>query len=376
MNYDFSEQEQQNIAEVGRVVRAAVDAAKPDGPMTPATVRSLIKGLLADLSPTGYNSAGLSREEPLDSAAMASMEAFAGAAPEIFLTFEMSLRIMGRLIDRYGSGEQRQSFLEPLRSGEKIGAVGLSEESLNVVNDPLSTSGVRHDGMIRVSGRKGLVIGGAVADVVAVIGRLDDGLGVFLIDKTADGLIMDDYPAGHGYGPPAAGRLTLENCQVSPEAVIGPVEERQLLADLKTWEDQVMMAAAVGVMGSALFNATSYAKTHKSGGKPVIAYQAVGFKLAELYTLVQTSQLMAYKAAWLESIRDRELPSFTRCAKVFCTDAAETVSSGALSILSAEGFVPDSPVAAACQWAKFLQVAGTSTEIARVEVGDFALTRR
>lgn len=373
MNYDFTEQEQQLITRVKAAAETVMAGRESGRRMAPAELRTLLDRLIAELAPTGYLAAALSAETPLNAAAMAAMETLAGAAPELFLPLEMNARVVGRLIARYGSPQQQETFLKPLQSGEKIIALGLSEAAMNVVNEPLAAAGSRQDNCVRVSGRKGLVIGGAAADLVAVVGQLDDGLGVFFIDPAADGAVREDFPADEHYGPPAAARLVLENCAVDPDAVIGPVETDRLLTDLRTWEDQVLVAAATGVMGAALFSATVHAKTHQSGGKPVIAYQAVGFKLAELFTLVQTSQLMAYKTGWLEEIGDRELTTFTRCAKVFCTESAETVCSGALSILSAEGFAPQNPVAAAAGWAKFFQTAGTATGIARVAVGQAEL---
>ena len=110
-----------------------------------------------------------------------------------------------------------------------------------------------------------------------------------------------------------------------------------------------------------------------AGNKPVIAYQEVGFKLAEMLTLTQTAQLMAYKAAWLAETGDREALTVTDCAKVFCAESADEVAGSALRILSAAGLAPNNPADIACRYAKFIQIAGTSTEIARVRIGDSML---
>ena len=90
----------------------------------------------------------------------------------------------------------------------------------------------------------------------------------------------------------------------------------------------------------------------------------------ETSTLTQTARLMAYKSAWLTAAGDRESTVFNACAKVFCTEAAEQVSSDALSVLSAKGLSKESPSQAAYQQVKYTQVAGTSPEIARVMIGD------
>ena len=122
--------------------------------------------------------------------------------------------------------------------------------------------------------------------------------------------------------------------------------------------------------------AVIYAKTHKSGGKPIIAYQEVAFKLSEMLTLQQTSQLFAYRTAWTLETSPKEAESLMWCAKVFCTEAAEKVSGYSLQILAGSGFISGNPSETAYRCAKYGQIAGTSTEISRVKIGDAALGYR
>lgn len=373
MHYEFSEQEQQLIAEAGRIAKEAMTQATGFDSANPQQARQWMSGLANKLTPVGYMAAGLKDEKPLSAATMAAMEAVAGAAPKLFIPFEMSTRVFGRLINRYGSPEQKQEILTALQAGSLVGAVGLSEAAMNVVNDPLATRGVKDAGKVTVNGEKGVVVGAETADMMAVVGALDDGLGVFLVDRTAPGVTFTKAEVVAEYAPLHIGSIKLENCEVPEDRVLGPVDAGQLLADLRLWENQVLIAAAIGMMGAALFSATVFAKEHRSGGKPVIAYQEVGFKLAEMLTLTQTAQLMAYKAAWLAETGDREAAVFTDCTKVFCSESVEETAGSALRVLSAAGMKPDNDADVAYRYAKFIQIAGTSTEIARVKIGDAAL---
>jgi alkylation response protein AidB-like acyl-CoA dehydrogenase len=126
-------------------------------------------------------------------------------------------------------------------------------------------------------------------------------------------------------------------------------------------------------MKQSLDAAAEYAKTHESGGKPIIAYQEVGFKLAEMFTLYQTSQLLAYRAAWLNDINDREAGVVANCAKVFCGESAEKIASEALQILGISGYTSDNPAEEGFRNAKYMQIAGTSTEISRMKIADGVL---
>jgi alkylation response protein AidB-like acyl-CoA dehydrogenase len=126
-------------------------------------------------------------------------------------------------------------------------------------------------------------------------------------------------------------------------------------------------------MRMALDAARDHAKTHRSGGRPIIAYQEVGFKLAEMLTLHQTAQWLAYRAAWAAEAAPKEAQSLTLCAKIFATEAAERVCGSALQILSSTGYLKGHPAEVAYRAAKYGQIAGTSTEIARVRLGDEAM---
>jgi len=126
-------------------------------------------------------------------------------------------------------------------------------------------------------------------------------------------------------------------------------------------------------MKAAFEAARDYAKAHKSGGKPIIAYQEVGFKLAEMLTLFQTSQLFAYRAAWGADENPKDADSLTLSAKVFLTESAEKVASFALQILAGSGYQAGNAAERAFRCSKYLQIAGTSTEISRVKIGDAAM---
>ncbi len=373
MDYEFSPEELGVIDDTGRVVRETLSAAPPLERLDPGGMRDLERQLAFNLGPTGYTEYGLSAGKPFGAAAMAAMSGFAANTPPLFIMFEMGMRVFGRLVAGYGNAGQKQAFLDPLVKGEITAAVAVCEKTMNIVNDPLETKGERDGETVRVSGEKGFVVSGLFADVIAVAGRLDDGIGVFLIDREMPGVKFATVELADDYRHLCPCKMVLDDCVVPADRVIGPVGGHALLSSLRLWEDQVLVAAAVGMMDAALFEATLHAKSHRSGGKPVIAYQEVGFKLAEMHMLSETSRLMAYKAGWLDSKQDREGAVFTDCAKVFCAESAGEVAGGALRVLSLKGFEPGSLACSAYKWSKYVQVSGTSTEIARMRIGDDAL---
>jgi alkylation response protein AidB-like acyl-CoA dehydrogenase len=285
----------------------------------------------------------------------------------------MSTRLFGSIVAAWGNNEQKKRWLAPLMKGQFLGAVALSEDSLNVDNDPLKTTGTQDGDFFSITGDKTYVINGPVADWLAVAGLLNGRLALFIIENGTGGISTGKPFSTLGYDGASISRISLRNCRISMDQVIGPFEDRCALDTLRLWENQILLGASLGLMMAAFESARDYAKSHKSGGKPIIAYQEVAFKLSEMLTLQQASQLFAYRTAWTLETSPKEAESLMWCAKVFCTEAAEKVSGYSLQILAGSGFISGNPSETAYRCAKYGQIAGTSTEISRVKIGDAAL---
>jgi alkylation response protein AidB-like acyl-CoA dehydrogenase len=324
------------------------------------------------LGQAGYLTLGL--DDGKNSVSLtATQEGLATISPSLFLTVEVTARIFGRLVAVYGAPDQKDEIIPSLKEGRLIGAVALSERGMNIENDPLDTSGVSDNDGFRVSGLKNHVVNGPTADWIAVAGKSGEGVAFFLIKKGGKGLSTDQRLSTLGYNGTAISAVTLENCPVTPACIIGPFEGEEPLRSVRAWEDQILTAAGLGQMQRSYDEAVNYAKTHLSGGKPIIAYQEIGFKLAEMLTLLQTARLLAYRAAWMTEAGDREAGVLAHCAKVFCTESAEEVASHALQILGGQGFIRGNPAEGGYRDAKYLQIAGTSSEISRMKIADEVL---
>jgi len=376
MDFDFAEAETRLLEAVRSAARALPSADEAGAAAAEAARKTLREGLKS-LAAAGYLDLGLDDASPGSAATrMAAMEIVAACAPGFFLAVEMSTRVLGRALVRWGSGSRMQTRLQDLRQGEWLGALALSEDTLNVENDPLGTRGIRRNGRIVLNGRKDYVINAPLADRIGVVGLLEGRTAVFMVDRRAPGLILTDRIRTMGYEGVHMAGLSLVDCILSDKDVLLPPEGEPVLERLRAWENEVLLAAALGQMQAAYAEARDFAKTQRSGGKPIIAYQEVGFKLAEMLTLLQTAQLLAYRTVWTLETASREDPALLLCAKVFATEAAERVCGEALRILSGQGFRSGSAAEAAYRAAKWTQIAGISTEIARVKIGDAALGYR
>lgn len=376
MNFDFTDEENRLFEKVRTIAGGAPSEDHLDGEQA-AGVSPQLREVMQKLAQAGYLELGLGKDADARAVTlMGVMETLARDARSLFLTVEMSTRVLGRAIAQWGAEPQRKQWLDSLQRGEWLGALALSEASMNVENDPLQTQGIRKDGRILLNGRKDYVINGPLADRIGVVGILDGRPAIFMLDRQADGLTVSERIRTMGYNGIHIAGLEFCDCHIPVENIISPPEEVPVLDRLRLWENEILLAAALGLMQASFEEARDFAKTHRSGGKPVIAYQEVGFKLSEMLTLYQTAQLLAYRAVWTMATQPKEGASLIWCAKVFGTEAAERVAGEALRILAGQGYRSGSASESAYRAAKWTQIGGISTEIARVKIGDDALGYR
>ena len=371
MDFDFTEKERQLCAKVkdlfgedGGGTLSTLESREPD------EVKSVSLKWLQELASIGYLSPGLVDNGRNSPGLVLMQETLAAISPSLFLIVEVSARIFGRLVAKFGAQGQRESILGQVVAGKCLGAVALSEGGMNVEVNPFETKAVPSEKGFSITGFKGHVVNGPVADWIAVSATLDSKTALFMVKAQSHGLSTSQRFSTPGFEGTPICSVTLRDCFVPAESMIGPFEGQDVVKTIRMWEDQVLTSASLGLMRRCFDSAVKYAKEHKSGSKPIIAYQEVGFKLAEMLTLFQTAQLLAYRAAWMSETKDKEAAMLSHCAKVFCAEAAEKVASYGLQILGGQGYLRGNPVEEGYRNAKYLQIAGTSLEISRMKIGD------
>jgi alkylation response protein AidB-like acyl-CoA dehydrogenase len=377
MNYDFTPQETAFFTDIAAAVKQATAGGKLDCRNCPMDAEELgsIIGLLAR---TSYLRLGLEPVEELNGqlTLMGAMEVLAAASPSAYLSVEASIRLFGRSLCQWANSDQKTKLLTPLLAGQITGALALSESNVSAGHQALITKGKKDGPSVVVSGEKQYVINAPVADWIAVAGECGGSMALFFIEKNTPGLIVQPPLATLGYEGTPIAHIRLDGCEIPESQVVFPHSGQNTPDVIKMWENQILLGASLGISSAAFSTARDFAKSHKSGGKPIIAYQEISFKLAEMLTLLQTSQLLAYRTAWTMETNPKEAQELMWCAKVFCAESAEQICSQALQVMGASGYVKANPAQTAYRCAKYNQIAGTSTEIARVKIGDAELGYR
>lgn len=337
----------------------------------PLTYRNMVLKWMKALSPTGYLETGV-RDGRNSTALVTVQEELAAWSPPVFLSVETSARVVGRLLALFGKGPECQAMLDSLLSGNLIGTAAFSETNTSFDQNPVETRAKLKDNGYILTGSKGWVAGASSADIVACLADVGGRPGVFIVRAGDKGFSTGPELTSNAIAGSAFNPVTLEDCLVPSDRAVIP-DDKNFLNTVKLWEDQILTSLALGLSRRSYLEALSHSKTHNSGGRPVIAYQEIGFKLAEMLTLLQSAQLLAYRAAWADETGNREAEVLARCAKVFCTEACERISSEALQVLGTTGVFEESLAALALRESKFLQIAGTSSERSRVKIGDSVL---
>ena len=306
-------------------------------------------------------------------ASMAVREELAFICPALYLSLESGNGLLINLLNSYGTEQQKQEILPALKSCKGIGSVAVVEEHGNIEDNPFESSLTDEGNHFTLSGKKNMVINAAIADWLAVVAMMNSQPALGIVSPDTKGLTIGSRILTLGLEPSLFYEVNAHGVELLSNNIMGPFEGEAFISQLRMWEDEILVGASLGIMRRAYEAARTHAKTHNCGGKPIVAYQEVGFKLAEMLTLVHTAQLLAYRAAWMLDTRDKERGVLLHCAKVFCAEAAESVASNAVQILGGNGYIRGNKVEQAYRDAKFIQIAGTSTERARVKIGDSLL---
>ena len=378
MDFEFNNDETRLLADIRSIMETlSAETALEQKDIQPA--KDAIRTALLHLAPCGILKHMVEDDRaggPKPSVLMAAREIVAAVSPSLMLSVGMSTEVFGRILAAWGRGDQQNGLLSSLTKGSLLGAVALCEDTFNAESDPLTTTGVPDGNDVVLSGRKDYVVNGPIADWTAVIGRFEDENAIFLVEKDTAGLSLNDRKQTIGYDGAVICSLQLDGCRINANQLLQLQQPDTALENIRFWENRLLTGLSLGLMKAAVDDTAHYAKSHKSGGKPIIAYQTIGFKLAEMLTLFQTAQLMAYRAVQQPARRLKEATASTLCAKVFCTEAAEKVAADALQILSAAGYFSGNPTEHAYRCAKYGQIAGTSSEMARIKIADDTLGYR
>jgi len=296
------------------------------------------------------------------------------------VTLSAHLSLGANPIYLFGTESQKQQFLVPLATGEKMGAFGLTEPSAGSDAGSTKTTAVRDGDEWLLNGSKIFITNGGEAEIYVVLARTDKdakkhhGISAFIVEKDTAGFSFGKKEQKLGIRSSPTMEIVFENCRIPAENLLGEEGEGFKVA-MKTLDGgRIGIASqAIGIAQGALEQAVNYAKERKQFDKPIAAFQGISFQLADMATQIEAARLMVYNAAYRASA-GLSYSQASAMAKLMASETAMKVSTQAVQILGGYGYSREFPVERMMRDAKITEIYEGTSEIQRLVIGT-ALTR-
>ncbi|MER1998724.1 MAG: acyl-CoA dehydrogenase [Lysinibacillus sp.] len=273
----------------------------------------------------------------------------------------------------YGNQQQRLKYVPKLASGEWLGAFCLTEPGAGSDAASIKTRAVKFGDHYVINGSKVFITNGGEAQIYIVFAVTDPaagtrGISAFIVNKHTPGLIIgkDEHKMGlHGS---RTVQLTFDNMKIPVENLLGEEGDGFKIAMSNLDVGRIGIAAqSLGIAEAALEAATKYAGERVQFGKPIIANQGIGFKLADMATAVEAAKLLVYRAA---NLRSKGLPCGKEAsmAKLFASRTAVQVTTDAIQVFGGYGYTKDYPVERYFRDAKVTEIYEGTSEIQKIVI--------
>ncbi|MED4473974.1 acyl-CoA dehydrogenase family protein [Oceanobacillus caeni] len=272
----------------------------------------------------------------------------------------------------FGTEKQKQTYLTPLVEGKYLASFGLTEPNAGSDAGGTKTTAYLDGNEYVINGEKCFITNASYAElliVTAVTGKNEKGrnlITAFIVPTNTDGVsITSDYDKMGVRGSDTA-QIVLENVRVSKENILGKPNKgfNQFLQALDGGRISIG-ALGLGVAQASLNRALQYAKERKQFGKPIVKFQAIQFKLADMAMEIELARNMVYKAAWLKD-NGKPFGKEAAYAKLFATETAFRTANQAIQILGGNGYMREYEVERYLRDAKLLEIGEGTSEIQRL----------
>ena len=270
-----------------------------------------------------------------------------------------------------GSEEQRQKYLPQFATGEKLAAFALTEANAGSDAGGIETTAKRDGDFYILNGTKQWITNGGEADIYTVFVLTDKSKGArgascLIVEKGTDGFSFGKKEDKMGIRGSVTRELIFDNCRVPKENLVGR-EGKGFIIAMKTFDKSRPMVAAqaVGIAQGAYEEASRYAKERHQFGKPISAFQAVQFMLADMATQIEAARALVMATARMIDAGIKRYAKESAMCKVFASDMAMKVTTDAVQILGGYGYMKEYPVEKMMRDAKITQIYEGTNQIQR-----------
>lgn len=334
-----------------------------------ATLRKMgEQGLMGMLVPTQYGGAGLGYIEY-----SIAIQEIAQVCGSVGLSMAAHNSLCTGHIMYFGNEEQKAKWLPKLASGEWIGAWGLTEAGTG--SDAMRMQVVaKEDGDDYIlNGSKNWITHGISGNVAVVLARTGDlldskGITAFVVERGTAGFSGGKKENKLGMRASETAEMVFDNCRVSKANILGEVGDGFYQAMKILDGGRISIASlGLGIAKGAYKAALQYSKEREQFGKPISQFQAIAFKLADMATKIEASELLTYKAAELKNA-GKKVTIGGAFAKYMTSEVAVEVSTDAVQIFGGYGYTKDFPVEKFYRDSKLCTIGEGTSEIQKLVI--------
>lgn len=293
------------------------------------------------------------------------------ASCSVVMSVNNSLYCWG--VEKFGTEEQKQKYLVPCATGQKIGAFCLSEPEAGSDATSQQTTAEDKGDYYLLNGTKNWITNGSSASYYIVIAQTDrekghKGINAFILEQDMEGFVVGAKENKLGIRASDTHTILLNDVKVPKANRIGEDGFGFKFAMTVLSGGRIGIASqALGIASGAMELAIAYSKERKAFGKPISEHQAIAFKLADMATEIEAARLLCFKAAWLKD-QKKDFTKEGAMAKVFASKVAMEVTVEAIQVHGGYGFVKEYHVERLMRDAKITQIYEGTSEIQKIVI--------
>ncbi|QCQ22625.1 acyl-CoA dehydrogenase family protein [Desulfoglaeba alkanexedens] len=275
----------------------------------------------------------------------------------------------------YGNDRQKKRYLTDIASGRRLAAFAVTESGAGSDVTAVKTTAVRDGDTYVLNGTKQWITNGGEAEIYSVLAITDRskgprGASFFVVEKGDPGFSFGKKEKKLGIRASATRELVFQDCRIPGDRLIGR-EGMGFIIAMKTFDKSRpgIGALGVGLAQGALDVSVEYARKRVQFGKPIISFQAIQHKLADMAIKTEAARALIYAAARHLDTDPADASKVAAIGKVFASDTAMEVATEAVQIFGGYGYMRDYPVEKMLRDAKILQIYEGTNEIQRNIIG-------
>lgn len=325
-------------------------------------------GFMGVLVPEQYGGAGLGYHEYI-----AIIEEISKVDPSIGLSVAAHNSLCVNHILCFGNEKQKQKWLPKLASGQWIGAWGLTEHNTGSDASGMNTTAVKEGDFWVINGAKNFIthaISGDVSVVIVRTGKKGDshGMTAFVVEKGTEGFFSGKKENKLGMRASETAELIFQNCKIPDENRLGDVGEGFIQAMKILDGGRISIGALSLGIGKGAYEASlKYAKERIQFGKQIFDFQSIAFKLVDMKTEIEASELLLHKAAYLLNKKEK-VTQMSAMAKMYASEMCVRVATDAVQIHGGYGYTKDFPVEKFFRDSKLCTIGEGTTEIQKLVI--------